>query len=196
MEEKSIFNDNVLRKIGFMLGWDWMKLGCYLRMESSVLVNIGEIVSIPVAQMPIKMLKRWRETRPTETLEIEVISKALIRIGRRDLSEFIEKNSTSEITIDDITMVNLCGRLIRVWFDLGMCLGLTYDDLTFIKDSTVPRTNELPGIILLEKWRDSIKHQGEDKAVQSILIAVKSIRRYDLVTYIEENTQSAPLDRV
>lgn len=182
--QKSIFDEEMLTIIASRLGYDWSGLGCYLTLKDGDLMALHESVVIPVCQKPLRMFKRWREMRTNTIPEKEEIQTALIKSRRRDMSEFVKRNSEGADKISDSILKELSDHLVKEWYTLGVYLGIPFAELDVIDQSTVAKCNK-PGITLLKKWKDFMSPHGELLAEQEILNALKIIKRFDLVSFIE-----------
>lgn len=181
----SILNDILLEDIACKLGSDWWSLGCHLQLPIGLLDDLQESVRVPVTQMPIQMLKLWKKTRSTESCEIADICDALIKTHRRDLTYLIRNNLEEEMTVNNILIAKLSDCLVRDWFTLGIYLGLSYTELTIIKESIKPKCGEFPASILLRAWKAHMNTYDKEILLQDFLKALKNIKRNDLVLYVQ-----------
>lgn len=186
---KSILNEDLLEEIAKRLGSDWFSLSFYLELPFGVLDDLQESIRVPVTLKPFQMLKLWKKIRPNNDLEIEEICKALMNSHRRDLTDFIKKNTEGKNIIDNILMKNLSDHLVREWFTLGIYLGVSYADLTNINESIIPQCTQLPARTLLQKWKTFMSTFDEQTILQDFLKALINIKRNDLVVYIKSKLQ-------
>lgn len=77
----------------------------------------------------------------------------------------------------------LTPRLVRIWEDLGIRLGMSFSQLTVIEKSLVPRSHLNPALILLQTWRDSRERVEGER--EELLRALKHLKKNDLVHSIE-----------